>query len=97
MADGYYSTIARGALQREASLMGGAAPDTRFESSSRRMRPTSACCSVVSLLQMLEDIAAEALRALEQEAARLTEWFGGTRVLSRFPSPLSKIVADPGE
>jgi len=46
---------------------------------------------------MLEDIAAEALRALEQEAARLTEWFGGTRVLSRFPSPLSTIVADPGE
>ncbi len=49
------------------------------------------------VLQLLEDIGAEGLRALEHEAARLTEWFGGTRVLSRFPSPLSKIVADPGK
>ena len=27
---------------------------------------------------------------LEREAADLTEWFGGTRVLPRFPSPLSR-------
>lgn len=45
------------------------------------------------VLQMLEDVGAEALRAIEHEAARLTEWFGGTRVLPRFPSPLSKAGA----
>jgi hypothetical protein len=42
------------------------------------------------VLQMLEDVGKEGLRAVEHEAARLTEWFGGTRVLRRFPSPLSK-------
>ena len=42
------------------------------------------------VLQMLEDVGSEGLRAIEHEAARLTEWFGGTRVLPRFPSPLSK-------
>jgi Winged helix DNA-binding domain len=41
-------------------------------------------------LQMLEDPGSEARAALEDEAARLTEWFAGTRVLPRFPSPLSK-------
>lgn len=45
------------------------------------------------VLQMLEDVGSEGLRALEHEAARLTEWFGGTRVLPRFPSPLSKALA----
>jgi hypothetical protein len=44
-------------------------------------------------LQMLEDVGSEALAALEAEARRLTTWFGGTRVLPRFPSPLSKMVA----
>jgi hypothetical protein len=44
-------------------------------------------------LQMLEDVGAQGRRAIEQEAARLTEWFGGTRVLPRFPSPLSREVA----
>jgi hypothetical protein len=48
------------------------------------------------ILQMLEDVGAEGLRAIEHEAARLTEWFGGTRVLPRFPSPLSKAVAGTG-
>jgi hypothetical protein len=47
-------------------------------------------------LQMLEEVGAEGLRALTQEAARLTEWFGGIRVLPRFPSPLSKVVASSG-
>lgn len=42
-------------------------------------------------LQMLEDVRAEGRRAIEIEAARLTAWFGGTRVL--LPSPLSKAVA----
>ncbi len=45
------------------------------------------------VLQVLEDVGAEATRALEREAARLTEWLGGKRVLPRFPSPLSKLVA----
>ena len=44
------------------------------------------------VLQMLEDVGAEGLRALEHEAARLTEWLGGTRVRPRFPSPLSKVA-----
>ncbi len=45
-------------------------------------------------LQLLEDVGSDALRALEREAALLTDWFGGTRVLHRFPSPLSKALAD---
>jgi hypothetical protein len=45
------------------------------------------------VLQMLEDVGSEGMRALEREAARLTDWLGGTRVLPRFPSPLSKAVA----
>jgi hypothetical protein len=45
------------------------------------------------VLQMLEDIGSEGLRALEHEAARLTSWFNGARVLPRFPSPLSKAVS----
>jgi len=42
------------------------------------------------VLQLLEDVGAAGLLALETEAARLTQWLGGTRVLPRFPSPLSK-------
>lgn len=38
----------------------------------------------------LENTGAEATAALEAEAERLTRWFDGTRVLPRFPSPLSK-------
>jgi hypothetical protein len=45
-------------------------------------------------LQLLEDVGEEGLRALDLEAARLSAWFGGVRVLPRFPSPLSKAVAD---
>lgn len=41
-------------------------------------------------LQLLEDVGSPALAVLEAEAARLTEWFSGARVLPRFPSPLSK-------
>jgi hypothetical protein len=44
-------------------------------------------------LQLLEDIGKEGKRALEDETARLTEWLGGTRVLARFPSPLSRRIA----
>jgi len=42
---------------------------------------------------MLEDVGAEAMGAIEDEAARLTEWLSGKRVLPRFPSPLSRLVA----
>jgi hypothetical protein len=45
------------------------------------------------LLQMLERIGAEGQRVLDDEAARLTEWLDGTRVLPRFPSPLSRAPA----
>ena len=44
-------------------------------------------------LQLLEDIGADGRRAVEAEAARLDEWLGGTRVLPRFPSPLSRATA----
>jgi hypothetical protein len=44
------------------------------------------------ILQPLEDVGAEGENALESEAARLTEWLEGTRVLPRFPSPLSQAV-----
>jgi len=44
------------------------------------------------VVQMLEDTGSDGLRAIEAEAARLTEWFDGTRALPRFPSPLSKVV-----
>jgi hypothetical protein len=40
--------------------------------------------------QMLEDVGRARSRAIETQAARLTDWFDGTRVLPRFPSPLSK-------
>jgi Winged helix DNA-binding domain len=39
-------------------------------------------------LQLLEDVGADAKAAIEAEAARLTGWLDGTRVLPRFPSPL---------
>jgi hypothetical protein len=45
------------------------------------------------VMQMLEDVGAEGRRAIEHEAARLTEWLGGTRTLPRFPSPLAKTAA----
>ena len=45
------------------------------------------------VLQLLEDVGAEGLRALEEEAGRLTKWLAGTRVQPRFPSPLSKARA----
>jgi Winged helix DNA-binding domain len=45
------------------------------------------------ILQLLEDVGADAVQTLEQEAARLTDWLGGVRVMPRFPSPLSKALA----
>jgi winged helix DNA-binding protein len=43
------------------------------------------------VLQMLEDVGAEGQFAVDREAARLTEFLDGTRVLPRFPSPLSRL------
>ena len=37
----------------------------------------------------LEDIGADGRAAVDEEAAGLTRWFAGTRVLPRFPSPLA--------
>jgi len=45
-------------------------------------------------LQLLENVGTEGVSALEQQAERLTEWFGGRRALPRFPSPLSKATAN---
>jgi hypothetical protein len=47
-------------------------------------------------LQMLEDVGAEGRRTIEHESARLTEWFGATRALPRFPSPLARATAASG-
>jgi hypothetical protein len=41
-------------------------------------------------LQYLDDPGADGRAALQAEAERLSDWFGGVRVLGRFPSPLSK-------
>jgi hypothetical protein len=49
------------------------------------------------VLQLLEDIGSEGHRALEQEAARLTDWLNGTRAVPRFPSPLSRVLDDGPE
>jgi hypothetical protein len=43
-------------------------------------------------LQLLEDVGAAGLAAIEHEAERLEAWLGGVRVLPRFPSPLSKLT-----
>ncbi|MGZ6543983.1 MAG: winged helix DNA-binding domain-containing protein [Actinomycetota bacterium] len=43
-------------------------------------------------LQLLEEVGSDGRRALQDEAARLTDWLGGTRVLARFPSPLSRRI-----
>jgi hypothetical protein len=40
------------------------------------------------VLHLLEDVGREGAGALQAEAARLTEWLDGVRVVPRFPSPL---------
>jgi hypothetical protein len=45
------------------------------------------------VLQVLEDVGAEATAALEAEADRLEAWLDGTRVSQRFPSPLTRAAA----
>ena len=41
-------------------------------------------------LQLLEKVGRAHTRALKERADELTQWFGGRRVMMRFPSPLSK-------
>ena len=48
-------------------------------------------------LQLLDDVGTDALDVLTREAEALTEWFGGVRVMPRFPSPLSKQLAGAEE
>jgi hypothetical protein len=43
------------------------------------------------VVQLLEDVGAQGTSSLEQEAAALGEWLGGTRVLPKFPSPISRV------
>jgi hypothetical protein len=45
------------------------------------------------VLLPLDDVGSDGTAALEREAARLTDWFAGVRVLPRFPSPLAKTAA----
>ena len=47
------------------------------------------------LLDLLDDVGAEAELALETEAARLTGWLDGVRIAPRFPSPLSRTTGAP--
>jgi hypothetical protein len=42
-------------------------------------------------LQLLEDVGNDAMQLLKAEQARLSDWFGGTKVLPRFPTPLAKV------
>jgi hypothetical protein len=45
------------------------------------------------VVRLLEDAGASAAKAIDAEAARLTEWLGAIRVRSRFPTPLEKELA----
>ncbi len=42
------------------------------------------------VVQLLEDVGADATAAVEAEAARLTAWLGDVRVTPRFPTPLQR-------
>lgn len=44
-------------------------------------------------MQLLEDPGASARKALKRKAAELTDWLDGIRISPRFPSPLSKKIA----
>ncbi|MDO9353352.1 MAG: winged helix DNA-binding domain-containing protein [Solirubrobacteraceae bacterium] len=45
-------------------------------------------------LQWLEDVGADARTEIERQAEALTAWLEGQRVMLRFPSPLSKALAE---
>ena len=42
------------------------------------------------VVELLEDVGADATAAIDREAARLTEWVDGVRVASPFFSPLAR-------
>jgi hypothetical protein len=46
------------------------------------------------ILHLLEDVGTEATAALHAQAARLTDWLDGVRVMPRFPSPLWRLHRD---
>jgi hypothetical protein len=46
------------------------------------------------IVGLLEDIGAEASSAIDDAAADLSAWFGGTRLTPRFRTPLEKEIAD---
>jgi hypothetical protein len=46
------------------------------------------------ILHPLEDVGTEATAALHAQAARLTDWLDGVRVMPRFPSPLWRLHRD---
>jgi len=45
------------------------------------------------VFRLLDDIGGEAHKAVEAEAARLTDWLGDVRVTPRFPTPLQRELA----
>jgi hypothetical protein len=49
----------------------------------------------VVLLNLLEDVGSEARAALDAEAVRLTEWLGGARVSTVYPSIAMKSALHP--
>ena len=48
----------------------------------------------VVVLHLLEDVGAATRERLEVEAARLTDWLGGTRVGTVYPSPAMKVARE---
>ena len=46
-------------------------------------------------VRMLEDVGAEAERAVAEEAARTQEWIGDVRVTPRFRTPLERELSSP--
>jgi len=49
------------------------------------------------VFRLLEEVGADAVRAIEAEAGRLQSWLGETRVVPRFATPLAKeLVDEPG-
>jgi hypothetical protein len=46
-----------------------------------------------SPFRLLEDVGADALRAVKAEAERLATWLGGVRVTPRFRTPLERELA----
>jgi hypothetical protein len=50
----------------------------------------------VIAFRLLEDMGADAVRAIEAEAERLQFWLGETRIVPRFATPLAKELVGSG-